>query len=77
MPFWAKCLNCGHIVFAPTRRLLNEFMRSHNAKSHGLFDDEFMTWKIYTITYRRYQEICVASRSPAFWNMVRKLGRLL
>ncbi len=74
MPFVAKCRNCGYILWAYTRTLLNMLMKWHDSESHKTCDSEdfdFCSWVILRVTHEQLRDINVASKSPAFWKALR------
>ena len=74
MPFMAKCANCGYVLWANKRAMLNLLMKQHDSKSHHSTDSEdydFCTWAVSVISEATLTQISMASKSPAFWRTLR------
>jgi hypothetical protein len=49
-------------------------MKWHDSDSHKVYDSEdfdFCNWVIRRVTWRRFADINMASKSPAFWKAIR------
>jgi hypothetical protein len=80
MPFMAKCVSCGYVLWANTSAFLKMLMKQHDSESHDTMDSEdfdFCTWVITKINSYAYAQISMASKSPAFWKAIRTSPKTL
>jgi len=69
MPFTARCVRCGYVVMANTRKMLDILMDEHDSQSHKGLDE---VWNITVITHIDYAMLVKASKLSAFWNAINR-----
>jgi len=80
MPFMAKCVSCGYVLWANRSAMLRLLMKQHDSESHDATDSEdfdFCTWVITKINSYAYAQISMASKRPAFWKAIRTSPKTL
>jgi len=66
MPFTARCIRCGFVVLANTRKMLNVHMEDHDSDSHK--DKLDSRWTIAVLSHTDYGMLLNVSKLSAFWN---------
>jgi len=66
MPFTARCIRCGYVVLANTRRMLNLQMEDHDSVSHKHELDS--RWTIAVLSHIEYGMLLNVSKLSAFWS---------
>lgn len=64
MPFSARCVNCGYVVMANRRKMLDVLKENHDSKSHKHLDSR---WTTVVLTHKDYGMLLNVSKLSAFW----------